>query len=308
MQTFANRLAKMDKHYRKWARRQGITCFRIYNTDLPDFPFVIDRYNDQVVAAIWYQEGGKEDNPQWLGMCRFTMAETLGVSLDHVHIKIRRPQKGSWQYERLEETGEKIIVEEGGLSFSVNLQDYLDTGIFLDHRITRQRVKEEAAGRKVLNLFAYTGTFSVYAAAGGAESVLTVDMSATYLDWARENMTLNNFSDPQRYRYLKKDIVGWATESSIGRFDLIILDPPTFSNSKRMLNTWDVQRDHAFLLNQLGREMVPGGIIYFSNNFRKFQLDYDALDGFAIEDITVATTPNDFSGSKPHVAFRLERQ
>jgi 23S rRNA (cytosine1962-C5)-methyltransferase len=188
-------------------------------------------------------------------------------------------------------------VTENGLKFLVNLSDYLDTGLFLDHRITRQRVREESAGKNVLNLFAYTGSFSVYAAAGGAAEVVTVDLSNTYLEWARRNMDLNGFHDETRYQFVQADVLQFLQMLGPGSFDLIILDPPSFSNSKRMEDILDVQRDHVMLINRCLAGLSPGGQLYFSTNLRDFRLDQAALDPCTVKDITRATTPFDFEGS-----------
>lgn len=197
-------------------------------------------------------------------------------------------------------------MEENGLKFIVNLSDYLDTGLFLDHRDTRKIVREKAAGKKVLNLFAYTGSFSVYAAAGSADEVVTVDLSNTYLKWAERNLALNGFIDKSKYRYDAADVKQYLKTLQPGYFDLVVMDPPTFSNSKKMKDDFlDIQRDHVELINDSLSAMKSGGILYFSNNYRKFELDTDKIKAASIKDITKATTPFDFEGRLNRVCFEI---
>jgi 23S rRNA (guanine2445-N2)-methyltransferase / 23S rRNA (guanine2069-N7)-methyltransferase len=209
-------------------------------------------------------------------------------------MRTRRPQKGSAQYERLSERGEFDVVEEGGLQFLVNFTDYLDTGLFLDHRILRSRIRDMAAGKRFLNLFAYTGTATVYAASGGAASTLTVDMSRTYLDWARRNLELNGLGTAAHV-YERADCIAWLEQDDSPRFDLIFLDPPTFSNSKSMEREFDVQRDHAGLIRGALRRLAPGGTLIFSTNLQRFKLDTGALADLRVEDWSAATLPRDFA-------------
>jgi len=209
---------------------------------------------------------------------------------------VRRRQKGASQYEKLAEEKHYHEVNEGGLRFLVNFSDYLDTGLFLDHRLTRALVRDSAHGRHFLNLFAYTGSATVYAAAGGAASTTSVDMSRTYLDWARRNLALNGYSDA-RHHYIQADCLEWLKQ--VGkekmRYGLIFLDPPSFSNSARMDETFDVQRDHPALLTATARLLAPDGVLIFSNNLRSFKMDHDALPGLHIEDITRSTIPTDYA-------------
>jgi 23S rRNA G2069 N7-methylase RlmK/C1962 C5-methylase RlmI len=244
--------------------------------------------------------------------------DALGA--ERVYIKERRRQRGSAQYSRLDERGERAIVREGGLSFAVNLGDYLDTGLFLDHRITRARLRDEAAGKRFLNLFCYTGAFTVYAAAGGASETVSVDLSRTYLSWARDNMLHNGFGGGA-HRFVHQDVRVFLTEgrARAQRFDLIALDPPSFSNSKDMDGVLDVRRDHPALIRDAAALLAPGGALYFSTNRRGFQLNEatvaavaaDAADvapeGLAVEDITRATTPPDFERRPPHRCWRIAR-
>ena len=303
---FENRLKKRFKHKARWAKSNAIFCYRVYDKDLPDFPFVIDIFEDYVVAAIDVIDDGKESNENWLLEIKNIISSVLMVDINNISIKLRFPQKGNKQYTKLDHSGSIISVQESGLLFLINPFDYLDTGLFLDHRITRQWVKRDALNKRVLNLFSYTGSFSVYAAAGDALIVTTVDMSNTYLQWAEKNMQLNGFKSGKKYQYLREDILEWIPTVSPSSYDLIILDPPTFSNSKKMLLTWDVQRDHALLLNQLQKILAPGGILYFSNNYKKFKLNTTEINGFkCVEDLTSKSIPADFERTKPHSCFKL---
>lgn len=299
LQMFRNRLLKMFRHTGKLAKRQGITCYRIYDHDLPEFPFCIELYEDKIYLAEYQRRHGmtEEEHDAWLESCVPVISGILDVPDDKIYFRQRRRKAGRLdQYEKLAGEQEFFEVHEAGLSFRVNLTDYLDTGLFLDHRITRGMVRSEAAGRRVLNLFCYTGSFSVYAAAGGATRIDSVDLSKTYLTWAEENMALNVPVDPAKQHFIHADVLQWLDEVPAGSYDLVVLDPPTFSNSKRMKDFLDIQRDHAELINKTLRAMTPGGTLYFSTNFRKFQLEADKITATSIKDITKATTPFDFQG------------
>jgi 23S rRNA G2069 N7-methylase RlmK/C1962 C5-methylase RlmI len=227
--------------------------------------------------------------------------------LQNIFLKARRRQRGSAQYERIDTQQRTITAHEGGLQFEVNLSDYVDTGLFLDHRITRGMVRSLAAGKHFLNLFAYTGSFSVYAAAGQAASTVTVDLSNTYLDWAQRNMTLNGLAGP-RHEFVRDDAMGFLR--SRGRramFDLAVVDPPTFSNSKKLDEFFDIQRDHVELLNRLMELMSPGGIVLFSTNFRRFKLAEAELHGVTVREISRQTVPPEFRNRRIHRCWRLTR-
>jgi 23S rRNA (guanine2445-N2)-methyltransferase / 23S rRNA (guanine2069-N7)-methyltransferase len=223
-----------------------------------------------------------------------------------VHLRVRRRQKHGGQYEKLAERGEFHTVEEGGLAFLVNFTDHLDTGLFLDHRSTRARIRELANGKTFLNLFAYTATASVFAAAGGARSTTSVDLSNTYLDWARRNLDLNGFKDAGRHKLLHEDVLAWLERPAAERYDLVFLDPPTVSRSKRMTEQLDLQHDHVRLIRATLRRLAPGGLLLFSTNFRKFRLDRDALADLAVEDVSAATIPKDFArDAKVHRCYEI---
>ena len=307
-QMFENRLAKVEKHLRKTARRQGITCFRLYDRDLPEFPLIIELYENKVYVAEYRSQHGMDETAydQWLQTSLEVIAKVLQVAEGDVYLRTRqRKQDRQSQYEKLDSSKEEMIVQEDGLKFKVNLSDYLDSGLFLDHRITRHMVLEEAKDKKVLNLFCYTGSFSVYAAAGGAASVTSIDLSKTYLQWAEENMRLNDLYDPARHQYIHADVLQHLDELKLNTYDLVILDPPTFSNSKRMKDFLDIQRDHVTLINKVLLATRTGGVIYFSNNLRKFELEEAAIQASSVKNITAQTVPFDFQGKLLRHCFRI---
>ncbi len=306
---FQNRLSKVYKHLGKLAKRQGIACYRVYDHDLPEFPFCIEFYGDKLYLAEYKRRHGLSDeaHDDWLHKCLPVIAMVLGIPVDEIYWRQRERKAGrQGQYEKQASEGEFFAVSEAGLSFWVNLTDYLDTGLFLDHRITRGMVKEASAGKDVLNLFAYTGSFSVYAAAGGARSVTTVDLSKTYLNWAERNMQLNEFFGASTH-FIHADVKQYLEALPDAAFDVVIMDPPTFSNSKRMKDFLDIQRDHVPMLNQTIRALRPGGSIYFSTNFTKFVLDDAAIQASSIRDITKATTPFDFEGKLKRWCYLIKK-
>lgn len=304
---FRNRLGKVYKHISKQAKRLGVTCYRIYDHDLPEFPLLLERYEDKLYVAEYKRRHNlsEEEHEQWLEGCKKVMCEVLGISPENIYIKLRQRKEGRLgQYQKVSEEKNEFVVSENGLQFIVNLSDYLDTGLFLDHRITRQMVREEAAGKNILNLFCYTGSFSVYAAAGGAAKVVSVDLSKTYLQWAERNMQLN-FPDFTNHHIVHADVKQYLKILRDNSFDLIIMDPPTFSNSKRMEDFLDIQQDHVLLINECMRLLNEGGLLYFSTNFSKFQLDAAHINAAQIKDITKATTPFDFAGKLHRYCFKI---
>lgn len=310
MQAFENRLQKVHKHISKIARKQNISCFRFYDHDMPEFPFAIEWYDGVVHAAEYKRRHGMEDDEHeaWLQACREIIARVVEIGIENIFMKVRQRKAGrQGQYEKFGEEKVERIVPEGGLSFIINLTDYLDTGLFLDHRITRGMVRDEAKGKRVLNLFCYTGSFSVYAAAGGAKSVTSVDLSKTYINWAKRNMQFNKLYDDNKHEFVNADVMEVINELPANTYDLIICDPPTFSNSKRMEETFDVQRDHVVLLKKLLKACTDEGKIYFSNNYRGFVLDKDAIPAFSIKDITGATTPFDFQGKLHRACYLIQK-
>ena len=296
---FRNRLIKMFRHVGKQAKRLGVNCYRVYDHDLPEFPFCIEFYGDKLYVAEYKRRHNmtEEEHDEWMEKSLEVICEVLVVPKENIFLKLRQRKPGRLgQYQKFDEVQHEFVVEENGLKFIVNLSDYLDTGLFLDHRLTRERVKAEAKDKKVLNLFAYTGSFSVYAAAGGASEVITVDLSKTYLHWAERNIQLNGFSAESKYKFIHADVLQYLKALPPGYFDLIVMDPPTFSNSKRMDDFLDIQRDHVELINDCMAALKPGGILYFSTNFRRFILDKENIRASSMKDITKATTPFDFDG------------
>ena len=307
-QMFANRLQKNLKQLSKWAKREGVECYRVYDADMPEYSMAIDLYHDWVHVQEY--AAPKSIDPEKASARLFdalaAIPQALNIDKSRVVIKRRERQSGTKQYERQSAQGKFTEVNEGGVKLLVNLTDYLDTGLFLDHRPMRLRIQKEAAGKRFLNLFCYTATASVHAAKGGARSTTSVDLSKTYLDWARRNLSLNGFSDKNRLE--QGDVMAWL-EASRDEYDLIFIDPPTFSNSKRMEGVFDVQRDHVQLLDLAMARLAPGGVLYFSNNFRRFKLDEEAVAEFAsCEDITAQTIPPDFERNpRIHRCWRLMR-
>ena len=305
---FRNRLQKVWRHVSKLAKRQGVTCYRVYDHDLPEFPLCIELYEDKVYLAEYQRRHGmsEEEHGAWLESCVPVIVEVLEIPDERIYFRERRRKAGRLdQYEKLASEQEFFEVREAGLSFRVNLTDYLDTGLFLDHRITRGMVRQEAAEKRVLNLFCYTGSFSVYAAAGGAVAVDSVDLSKTYLAWAEENLKLNGFSGGARF--IHADVKQWLDAAPEDWYDLVVMDPPTFSNSKRMKDFLDIQRDHPELINKTLRAMRPGGVLYFSTNFRRFQLEAEKIMAASVKDITNATTPFDFQGKLFRWCYKIVR-
>ena len=331
---FANRLRKNARLRRKWAKREGVSCYRVYDADLPDYSAAIDLY-----------EGCPQTPGRWLVIAEYAAPKTidpalaqarmldilaiapriLDVPAEHVHAKARMRSRGGSQYgkqgagkgasgERANIARRRLpLIEEGGLTFAVNFDDYLDVGIFLDHRVTRNLVREHAKqARRFLNLFAYTGTATCYAADGGVEETVTVDLSNTYLDWAERNMRQNGFVGPQHH-FVRDDVLAWIRDQrqTRNRWDLIFVDPPTFSNSSKMgRRTWDVQRDHVELLAGVSRLLAQGGHAIFSCNLRGFRPETRKLAraGVVLEDITAQTIPEDFArNQKVHHCYIVRR-
>jgi 23S rRNA (guanine2445-N2)-methyltransferase / 23S rRNA (guanine2069-N7)-methyltransferase len=299
-QMFANRLRKNLLRLNSWAEREHIECFRVYDADMPEYAFAIDLYGRETRHAYVQeyappksvnQDSARERRREVLAV----LPEVLRVPIAQVHSRLRKQQKGSDQYERRENLAERHAVQEGGLKFWVNFRDYLDTGLFLDHRLVRAMLRSWAKNADFLNLFCYTGSASVYAAAGAARSTTGVDLSNTYLDWAHENMLLNGFAG-EEHQLFRADCLAWLeSQAARGpRFDLIFLDPPTFSNSKRMAGVLDVQRDHVAMIRRCVQLLRPVGRLVFSTNYTRFKLDAQALEDLIVEDVSAATIPKDF--------------
>jgi len=305
-QMFANRLQKNLRQLGKWARREQVDCYRLYDADMPEYALAVDLYQDWVHVQEYAAPRSVDPDKAQARLLDALAAipQGLGIAPQRVVLKRRERQTGTRQYERQATEGRFQEVSEGGVKLLVNLTDYLDTGLFLDHRPMRMRIQREAAGKRFLNLFCYTATATVHAAKGGARSTTSVDLSKTYLDWARRNLALNGFSE--RNRLEQGDVMAWL-EGNRDSYDLIFIDPPTFSNSKRMEGVFDVQRDHVQLLDLAMARLAPGGVLYFSNNFRKFQLDEHLMTRYVVEEITAQTLDPDFArNNRIHRAWRLQ--
>lgn len=303
---FSNRLCKNLKKIEKWLEREQVSCFRLYDADMPEYNVAIDWYDGyfhiqeyqppKTVAA-----DKAEQRLQWVVD---TLVKLFDIPKSRLAIKSRQRQRGSTQYQRLHQREQRYLVHENGAWLWVNLHDYLDTGLFLDHRLMRLRLQQEARNKRVLNLFAYTCTATVHAALGGARSTQSVDMSRSYLDWGRDNLLVNGFSE-DRHRLVQADCLQWLRKTH-EQFDLIFMDPPTFSNSKRMKGVLDVQRDHPELIELAMKRLEPGGTLYFSTNFRKFQWDETLQARFQVQEITRQTVSPDYqAGKPPHRCWKI---
>ncbi|MGL4826935.1 MAG: bifunctional 23S rRNA (guanine(2069)-N(7))-methyltransferase RlmK/23S rRNA (guanine(2445)-N(2))-methyltransferase RlmL [Vibrionaceae bacterium] len=301
----ANRLRKNSKKFTKWAKEQQLDCYRLYDADLPEYNVAIDCYKDQLVIQEYSAPSSIDPEVarrRLLDVVR-TVVEVMDVSANQVILKTRTKQKGANQYQKLSQTNRFMLVQEYGVDLEVNLHDYLDTGLFLDHRLTRKWLGSMAKGKDFLNLFAYTGSASVHAAVGGARTTTTVDMSKSYLAWAQRNFEHNqakiNGRIDKEHRFIHADCLQWL-EQEKGRYDLIFIDPPTFSNSKRMHDSFDVQRDHLKLLTRLKELLKPDGCIVFSNNKRHFKMDMEGLVQANLSAVSLShkTLPFDFERNK----------
>jgi len=313
---FANRLRKNHKALSRWLRDESIHCYRLYDADMPEYNIALDIYEGDEGRWAMVQEYEAPDSvPERKARKRLAEALSvlpgeLGVTPEAIFLKVRRRQRGKAQYEKQDAQGVFHTVIEGGLKFAINFSDYLDTGLFLDHRPTRELIRDLANGRRFLNLFCYTGTATVYAAAGGAVATTSVDLSRTYLDWTQRNLALNGLSGRQ-HALVQADCRDWLAEQSRHsgqRFGLIFLDPPTFSTSKRMEGTLDIQRDHVALIRHAAALLAPDGILLFSTNYRRFKLDATVLEGLAIEEISRQTLPRDFARNpRIHRCWKITR-
>ena len=327
---FANRLQKRFRHLKKWALRTGVQAWRLYDRDIPEIPLVLDFYGDcsmlqdAVLSGALYKrpyEKDEADEAEWLSAMKESAALALGIKPSNIFLKQREKQKGLSQYEKINSKKdarvEKIVSESanvmdcGGLKFKVNLSDYLDTGLFIDRRLLRIMVRDAAKDKKVLNLFSYTGSFSVYAAAGGAVSTDSVDLSNTYLNWAKENFELNGFETKGAHRLIKEDVLEFIKNAAAAksRWDIIIADPPAFSNSKKMADDFDLNRDLIELLSQCLKLLSPGGIIFVSVNLQRKAPKAQELEAAlkaSVTDLESKIEDEDFKGRKIPKAFLIK--
>lgn len=305
---FGNRVAKRFRHLRKWAARERVDCYRVYDRDIPDMAFTLDVYGPRLFLQ-WYARGDESPDRSWFDAAVQAVALATDRPAESVVLRIRRRvDRRHEQHERQTDRSQPLVVNEGPVKFIVDLERYVDTGLFLDHRPLRHRVREEAHGRTVLNLFCYTGSFSVQARAGGARRVVSVDLSNTYLAWARENLALNGF-DVADDMLVRADVTIWLRDAARRgeRYDLIVLDPPAFSTSKKMEGAFDVQRDHGGLLRDALVLLASSGVLYFSTNLRSFRFDTE-LPGWRAEDISELTIPEDFRDRRIHRCWRIAAQ
>ena len=306
-----NRLGKNLKHQLKWAKRQNLEAWRIYDRDIPQYPFAIDVYGEHIHLQE-YDTGWlmhEDEYQQWLDEICQAVQFVTGLPLNNMHLKQRARQKGITQYEKTGQTGEDFIVHEHGRQFWVNLDKYLDTGLFLDHRNTRKKIGELAENKRFLNLFAYTGSFTVYAATGGAVYSETVDLSNTYLNWAKRNFELNQM-DSNKHHIIRADVFQYLQEAKQQnkQFDLIVLDPPSFSNSKKMLDILDIQRDQETLIDGAMNLLSENGQLFFSNNLRTFTLNDALMQRYHIKNISKFSVPEDFRNKKIHQCWEIQHQ
>lgn len=300
-----NRVKKNSRKLKSWRSREAVSCYRLYDRDIPEIPLAVDWYDGRLHVSV-YSRRGELPAAAELDRLVHGLGAELHVPAEKLFIKVRKQQKQGDQYLRFARKNARFQVVENNLTFTVNLSDYLDTGLFLDHRQTRKMVREVAAARHFLNLFSYTGAFTVYAAAGGAASTSSVDLSNTYLDWAEHNLAQNGYSG-KRHRFYKSDVLGFL-ENHIppdGGYDLVVVDPPTVSRSNAMEFKLDLQKDHPKLLSRVLELCKPDAVIYFSTNFRRFKLNRDAIRCAEWEEITDKTIPPDFRNKRIHRSFRL---
>lgn len=309
MQDLANRLARMKKHLAKWARRRGITCYRLYDRDIPEYPFIADLYEDHLILTEVASDAfaARSDYATFKEKVAQLFIGTWDIRPENLHLKTRFRRTVGEQYEKLAE-GKPSTVREAGLKFSIYPDNWLDTGLFLDHRNLRARVRDEAAGKNFLNLFCYTGSFSVYAAAGGAMLVHNVDLSTTYLDIAERNLRANGFRDSSllEIKSVREDARAFLQTAPTAFYDIIVCDPPVFSKSRRQERDFDVLRDHPQLIRDAMRALKADGVLYFSTNFRKFRIRFpEAGDIALVKEITGQTIPEDFRNKWIHTAYEL---
>ncbi|CAE80992.1 class I SAM-dependent methyltransferase [Bdellovibrio bacteriovorus] len=302
MDMIKNRLEKNYKKLKNWAERAQIEAYRLYDRDIPEYPYIVDIYKDHFL--IYDKSDLRDLEKNHLPHVQEALKALFKCDDSKIVIKKRERQEGLKQYEKLDAKEETFVVRESQALLKVNLYDYLDTGLFLDHRPMRQKVFKSVKDKKFLNLFCYTGSVSVFAALGGAITT-SVDMSQTYLRWAQENFQLNNL-DPAKHNFINADVLEWLRNTkSPNTFDVIFLDPPTFSNSKKMDDTFEVERDQEFLVESCMNMLRPEGILYFSNNKRKFKISPAVLSKYKVKEITAESIPQDFHDKKIHNCFEI---
>ncbi len=304
MDMIKNRLEKNFKKLRPWAERNKIEAFRLYDRDIPEYPYIVDIYKDQYLI---YDKSDpvKDQNKNRLPHVIEALKVLFKCEESAIVVKKRERQEGLKQYDKLSEMNLSFEVRESQAIFKVNLHDYLDTGLFLDHRPMRQKVFKSVSGKRFLNLFCYTGAVSVFAALGGARTT-SVDMSQTYLRWAQDNFILNGI-DLSEHKFVNANVLEWLQEARTHeKFDVIFLDPPTFSNSKKMKDSFEVERDQEILVHACMAMLNPQGVLFFSNNKRKFRLSDNVLSKYKVKDLTEESIPQDFHDKKIHCCFEIK--
>jgi len=309
MQDLANRLARMKKHLAKWARRRGITCYRLYDRDIPEYPFIADIYEDHLILTEMASAtfAARSDYTLFKEHVTQLFVSTWDIRPENLHLKTRFRRTAGEQYEKLAE-GNPVTVHEAGLKFSIYPDNWLDAGLFLDHRNLRARVREEVRDKKFLNLFCYTGSFSVFAAAGGASLVHNIDLSTTYLGIADKNLHANGFADSNALKIenFRRDAREFLQTAPTAFYDIIVCDPPVFSKSRRQERDFDVLRDHPQLIRDALRALKRDGTLFFSTNFRKFRIRFpEAGDKASVKDITRQTIPEDFRNKWIHTSYEI---
>jgi len=328
-QMFANRLQKRFRHLKKWAQRTGVGAFRLYDRDIPEIPLVLDFYgntadiNDAALTCALYKrpyEKDEDDENKWLSAMKESVSSSLGIALDNIFVKQREKQRGLSQYEKIARAHSEKIINEYDLKFKINLSDYLDTGLFTDRRLLRAIIRSESNEKKVLNLFCYTGVFSIYAAAGGAVSTDSVDLSNTYLNWAKENFSINNIPLEGKHNLIRSDVSDYINKAVKAKmkWDIIVADPPAFSNSKKMTDNFDLNRDLTDLLIKCLAALEENGKIFTSINLRRGapsarELEEELRRKLNLTDLQVIDLDNkiideDFKGRKIPKAFLIRRQ
>lgn len=305
MSMIKNRLEKNLKKLKPWAQRNKLEAYRLYDRDIPEYPYIVDIYKDHYLIYD-KTDPVKDKDKNFLPEVQTAIAEIFKVGPDSIITKLRVRQEGVNQYEKLSESNKTFTVQENQAALKVNLYDYLDTGLFLDHRPMRQKIYSLAKDKKVLNLFCYTGSVSVFAALGGG-TVTSVDMSQTYIEWAKENFALNNIP-LSKHRFINENALSYLQNIPEEKFDVIFLDPPTFSNSKKMEGTFEVERDQDLLVNQCMKMLNPDGVLYFSNNKRKFKISEALTAKYLIKDISTFSIPQDFHDKKIHICFEIKNK
>lgn len=302
MSAIRNRIEKNDKKIRPWAERKQYQAYRLYDLDIPEYPFILDRYHDHLVFYDRSNDKIARDRAH-LDEAKSAVIDYFSIPKEKFVLKERERQRGLEQYEKLDKREQYLTIQEGSLKFDVNLFDYLDTGLFLDHRPLRERLVRLQKLQKILNLFCYTGSLSVAAAFGGAQ-VTSIDMSATYLKWAERNFVLNSI-DPSLHRFFRFDILQYLEGATSDKYDLILLDPPTFSNSKKMQAPFEVEQDQDFLIENCMKRLAPEGLLIFSNNKKKFKLSDGVQNKYHCRDITEQSIPQDFHNKSIHNCFEI---